>query len=247
YRPIGQFPYFTGTYADYYYLPAGHPVFRVPDELSDDTLGPVNCAMGTVTQGLTAAGCGEGQYVVIQGAGGLGLSAAAMAKDMGAERVIVLDRIPHRLETAKRFGADDTVNIGDYEAAQDRIQRVRELTSGRGADIVMELVGLAALVPEGIAMLRNGGTFIEIGNIVAGSKVEIEPQQLLRGKKIMGSAMYRPSILPLLLSFLVRTKGRYPFDEMVSHRFPLAQINEAFPVAEWSGRQTEVTRAVLVP
>lgn len=57
YRPVGQFPFFTGTYADYYYLPAGHPVFRVPGELSDDTLEPVNCAMGTVTQGLTAAGC----------------------------------------------------------------------------------------------------------------------------------------------------------------------------------------------
>ncbi|HLZ70554.1 MAG TPA: zinc-binding dehydrogenase [Dehalococcoidia bacterium] len=247
YRPVDQFPHFVGTYADYYYLPPGHPVFRVPDELSDDVLGPVNCAMGTVTQGLTAAGCGEGQQVVIQGAGGLGLSATAMAKDMGAERVIVLDRIPHRLALAKRFGADETVNISDYEAPQDRIQRVRELTGGRGADLVLELVGLASLMSEGIAMLRNGGTFVEIGNIVPDSTATIYPSQLLRGKKIMGSAMYRPSILPMALGFLVRAKGRYPFEELVSHRFPLAQINEAFPIAEWSGKQTEVTRAVLVP
>ena len=56
------------------------------------------------------------------------MSAAAMAKDMGAERVIVLDRIPHRLELAKRFGADVTVNIDEFEAPQDRIQHVRDLT-----------------------------------------------------------------------------------------------------------------------
>lgn len=247
YRDHVRPPHFTGTYADFYHLPPGQPFFRVPDELPDDVLAPVNCAMGTVTQGLIAAGAGEGQYVVIQGAGGLGLSAAAMAKDMGADRVIVLDRLAHRLDTARRFGADETIDVTVYDTPQARIERVHELTGGRGADIVMELVGLASLLPEGIAMLRNGGTFVEIGNIVPGSTVEIEPSQLLRGKRIIGSSMYQPSILPLILSFLVRTRTRYPFEQMVSHRFPLAAINEAFPVAEWSGRPTEVTRAVLVP
>jgi D-arabinose 1-dehydrogenase-like Zn-dependent alcohol dehydrogenase len=247
YGGVGEFPYFTGTYADYYYVPEDRPVFRVPDELPDAVLSPVNCAMGTVTQGLQAAGAGEDQYVVIQGAGGLGLTAAAMAKDMGAARVIVLDRLAHRLEMAKQFGADATIDITEYDTSEARVEQVRELTFGRGADIVMELVGLASLLPEGIAMLRNGGTFVEIGNIVPGSTVEIEPSQLLRGKKIMGSLMYRPSVMPLVLNFLVKNKDRYPFEQMVSHRFPLAEINDAFPVAEWSGRQTEVMRAVLVP
>jgi L-iditol 2-dehydrogenase len=247
YGQAGEFPYFTGTYADYYYIPPGHPVFRVPDELPDAVLAPVNCAMSTVMQGLLTAGVGEDQYVVIQGAGGLGLTAAAIAKDMGAARVIVLDRLAHRLALARQFGADETIDITAYDTSAARIERVRELTFGRGADVVLELVGLAGLLPEGVAMLRNGGTFVEIGNIVPDSKAEIYPSQLLRGKKIVGSLMYRPSIIPMVLSFLVKTKGKYPFEKMVSHRFPLAQINEAFPVAEWSGRQTEVTRAVLVP
>jgi threonine dehydrogenase-like Zn-dependent dehydrogenase len=247
YRDATQFPHFVGTYADYYYLPPRHPFFRVPDDLPDEVLAPVNCALGTVTQGLISAGAGEGQTVVIQGAGGLGLSAAAMARDMGADTVIVLDRLAGRLETAKRFGADATIDITEYDTPDARIGRVRELTRGRGADIVMELVGLASLLPEGIAMVRNGGTVVEIGNIVPGSRVEIEPSQLLRGKRIIGSSMYKPSILPMLLSFLVRTRGRYPFDSMISHRFPLANINEAFPIAEWSERTTEVTRAILVP
>ena len=56
----GTFPYFTGTYGDYYYLRANHPVFRVPEQLPDSVLGFVNCAMGTVTEGLMRAECGEG-------------------------------------------------------------------------------------------------------------------------------------------------------------------------------------------
>ena len=87
YPAAGAWPYFTGTYADFLYLPPRHPFFRVPDEQDDDLLGPVNCAMGTVTTGLIRAGAGEGDYVVIQGAGGLGVHATAMAKEMGADRV----------------------------------------------------------------------------------------------------------------------------------------------------------------
>ena len=71
-RIAGEYPYFTGTYADYFWVPPDHPVFKVPDELSDDVLGWVNCAMGTVTEGLLRAGCQEGHYVVIQGAGRAG-------------------------------------------------------------------------------------------------------------------------------------------------------------------------------
>jgi hypothetical protein len=190
----------------------------VPDELPDAVLAPVNCAMSTVMQGLLTAGVGEDQYVVIQGAGGLGLTAAAIAKDMGAARVIVLDRLAHRLALARQFGADETIDITAYDTSAARIERVRELTFERGADVVLELVGSAGLLPEGVAMLRNGGTFVEIGNIVPDSKAEIYPSQLLRGKKIVGSLMYRPSIIPMVLSFLVKTKGKYPFEKMVSHR-----------------------------
>ena len=246
--PVGdRYPYFTGTYADFLYLPPRHPAFRVPDELADDLLGPVNCALGTVTEGLLCAGAREGQSVVIQGAGGLGMNAIAMARDMGAGQIIVLDRLDNRLRLAEEFGADHTINIEEYNTAETRVQRVRELTRGRGADIVMELVGQAELLAEGIDMLSNGGTFVEIGDIVRGREVSIDPSKLLAGKRIIGSVMYRPSTLATILDFLVRTRGRVPFHRIVSHRFKLAEINEAFPKAEWDRRQTEVTRAMLVP
>lgn len=247
YPAAGVYPYFTGTYADFLYLPPRHPFFRVPDELSDDLLGPVNCAMGTVTTGLLRADAGEGDTVVIMGAGGLGLHATAMAKDMGAHQVIVLDRLDNRLRLAEEFGADATLNVEEYATPAARVQRIRELTRGRGATIVMELVGKAELLAEGIDMLSNGGTFIEIGDIVAGREVAIDPSKLLSGKSIIGSRMYRPSLLPKLLDYLVRNRYKLPFHTLISHKFPLAQVNEAFEKAEWSQRQTEITRAVLIP
>ena len=247
YAAGGVYPYFTGTYADFLYLPPRHPFFRVPDELPDDLLGPVNCAMGTVTTGLMRANAKEGDYVVIQGAGGLGLHAIAMAKDMGADRVIVLDRLANRLELAEEFGADYTINIEEFNTAETRVERVKELTNGRGTDVVMELVGRAELLAEGIDMLSNGGTFVEIGDIVRGREVSIDPSKLLAGKSIVGSLMYRPELLPTLLNFLVRTQHKLPFHKIVSHKFPLAEVNEAFPQAEWNSRQTDITRAMLVP
>jgi threonine dehydrogenase-like Zn-dependent dehydrogenase len=243
-----QFPFFTGTYADYYHVAPNQARFKVPDELPDSVLGWVNCAMGTVTEGLQRAGAREGDYVVIQGAGGLGLNAVAMAKDMGAHRVIVLDRLEGRLELAREFGADHTINIeSEWTTPEMRRQRVMELTDGRGADIVMELVGKSDLMVEGLTYLANGGTFVEIGNIVRGNTATIDPSTMLAGKKIMGSAMYRPAMLPMLLENLVKKQGKLPFDKIVSNTFPLAQINEAFEQAEWLDRQTAVTRTMLVP
>lgn len=246
-RGAGEWPYFTGTYADYYYIGQNQPVFVIPDELPDNALGFINCAMGTVTEGLTRAGCKEGDYVVIQGAGGLGLNATAMAKDMGAHRVIVLDRLQNRLELAEQFGADATINIEEYSTPADRKQRVLELTDGRGADVVVELVGRAELLIEGIDFLANGGTYVEIGNIVRGQTVTFDPSTVLRGKKIIGSSMYRPKMLPLMMEMMVKNLNKRPYAQIVSHTYPLAEVNDAFQQCEWHERQTAVSRAMLVP
>ena len=246
--PTGTFPYFVGTFADYYYAPPAMPVFKVPDELSDAVLAPVNCAMGTATQALLSAGCGQGDHVVVQGAGGLGLTAVAMAKDMGADQVIVLDRLESRLEVAREFGADHTINVEEFTAPDQRIKMVQDFTRGRGADIVLEFVGLADLLPEGVAMLRRGGTYVDVGLFFPGRTVSFDPSTIvMSGKKIMGSAMYRPIVLSTILDFLVRNQGHRPFDKLVSHRFPLDDINAAFTESEWANQSTPVVRAVLVP
>ena len=125
---------------------------------------------------------------------------------------------------------------------------VHELTRGRGADIVLEFVGLADLLPEGVAMLRRGGTYVDVGLFFPGRTVSFDPSTIvMSGKKIMGSAMYRPIVLAQILDFLVRNQDRRPFDKLVSHRFALDDINVAFAQSEWADQQTPVVRAVLVP
>ena len=91
---------------------------RCPDSISDDVATPVNCALAQVLYGLDKVRVRVGDTVVLQGAGGLGLNAAAVAKEMGAAKIIVIDQIPERLELARRFGADHTLSLQELSAAR---------------------------------------------------------------------------------------------------------------------------------
>jgi threonine dehydrogenase-like Zn-dependent dehydrogenase len=248
-RGPGEFPHFNGAFAEYYYLrPSGH-LFKVPDVLADELVSPVNCALSQVIHGLQQAGLGFGDTVVIQGAGGLGIQAAAVAKDMGAGVVIVIDQIPGRLELARAFGADHTINLRDVPERKERVSLVRKYTGGAGADVACDFVGFPQVIPEGIEMLLSGGTYLEIGTISRGAKVELEPAQLVwGGKKIVGVIMYDATVIPRALDFLVRNRARWPFERLVSHKYPLDQIDKAFADSEWHGRETTtITRAALQP
>lgn len=242
-----QSPHFFGTFADYLALGPGVPIFRVPDAVPDDILSPVNCAMGTVMEGLLAAGAGPGSSVVLCGAGGLGLTGVALAKHMGAAQVIAVDLLKPRLELARQFGADQTIDATEVATAEERIALVQEITGG-GADVVVELVGIPNLLTEGVAMLDRGGTFVEIGLFFSGRSVAFDPSTVVTtGKRIIGSNGYRPLVLPLILDFLAGAHGRLPFDRLVSHRFKLTDINQAFGESEWQGSDTAVVRAVVEP
>jgi len=247
---IEEFPYCNGGFAEYYYLFPGHFVFKVPDEMPDEAVAGVNCAAAQVVYGLHQSGLRMGDYVVVQGAGGLGLNAAAAAKEMGAGLVISIDGQPSRLALASQCGADYTIDINEYTTPDSRVERVKELTEGRGADVVMEVVGYPQVVPEGIQMVRRGGTFVEIGNIWPNSNVTLDMSKVLWGQvRIITSTHYDPYILPVTLDFLVRTKDRYPLTKVISHSFPLEQIGEAFEQAEWAGKseETTITRAAVRP
>jgi threonine dehydrogenase-like Zn-dependent dehydrogenase len=250
-RPLGpsQFPHFHGAFAEYYYLRDRGAIFVVPDSLSDELVSPVNCALSQVIFGLDRAGLAFGGSVVIQGAGGLGIQAAAVAKDMGAATVIVVDQLAGRLELARAFGADHTINLKDVADRRERVNLVRKWTGGVGADVACDFVGFPQVIPEGIEMLRSGGTYLEIGTISRGAKIELEPSLLVWGsKKIVGVIQYDPGVIPKALDFLVRNQTRWPFDRLISHKYPLEHINQAFADSEWHAKDTtRITRAALVP
>ena len=243
-------PYCNGGFAEYYHLYPGHYVFKVPDELPDEAVTAVNCAVSQVIYALQIGGARMGDAVVVQGAGGLGLYATAAARDMGAGRVITIDGLAQRLDLAQQCGADYTIDINEYPTAEDRAERVRELTGGWGADVCLELVGYPQVVAEGLQMLRRGGTLVEVGNIWANSNVTLDLSKLIWGQtRIVPAAHYNPDVLPAALDFLVRTRDRFPLTSVMSHRYPLEQIGEAFEQSEWLGRSegTAITRAFVAP
>jgi threonine dehydrogenase-like Zn-dependent dehydrogenase len=247
--PFEQYPYCDAGYAEYYYLPQGHYVFKVPDELPDEVLAPVNCALSQVLDGLEKADLRFGDTVVIQGAGGLGLSGAAIAAEKGASQVIVIDGLTPRLELARQCGATETIDMKDHPTAEDRIERVRELTQGRGADVVVEVVGVPAATLEGLEMVRTAGKYVDIGNILP-TPIDLPADKVIRQQiRWMGVTAYDPWIIPAGLDFLVRTRDRYALSKVASHSFPLEEINKAFEFAEWQGKdgETVATRVLIKP
>lgn len=237
-------PHFYGAFGDYYYVRPGAAIFKVPDELSDPMVAGVNCALSQVIGGLQLAGLKLGENVVIQGAGGLGVYATAVAKEMGAGQVIVIDTIPERLELARAFGADAVIDIETFPDADLRVRQVLELTAGWGADLVAELVGHPRVCNEGLRMLGRTGRYLEIGNINPGLTYELDPSTLVFGNRsILGMVYYEAEHLQQALELMRRTRDTYPWQRVVSHTFPLEHINEAFAQAD-AGR---VTRAAVVP
>jgi threonine dehydrogenase-like Zn-dependent dehydrogenase len=246
---LNEYPYCDGGYAEYYFLPPGHYVFKVPDVLPDDAIPPVNCALCQVLHGIEYAEMKFGDVIVIQGAGGLGIYAAAIAAEKGASRVISIDGQKHRLAFARQCGATDVIDMNEFPTPEARVARVKELTDGRGADIVVEVVGIAAATVEGLDMVRVNGKFVDIGNIVP-QHVSFPATKVITNQiQWRGLMHYNPWIMPAALDFLVRTQERYPLTKMVSHSFPLSEINKAFEFAEWQGKGagTAATRVILKP
>src|SRR3954471_13423448 len=103
-------PHFHATYATHYYVNPDQYIYKVPDNVPDSVASFANCALSQVAFGAHVAQVTGGETVVIQGAGGLGLSAIAVCKRRGA-RVIVIDGVEYRLEAARAFGADEIVDL----------------------------------------------------------------------------------------------------------------------------------------
>lgn len=240
-----EFPHFRGAYGEYYYLRPDHQwVFKVPNELSDESVVPINCAMSAITCAMHKVHIPLEGTVVIQGAGGLGLTATAVAKEMGATQVIVVDKVAARLEMSKSFGSDEVINFSEYSTTESRRERVKELTGGKGADIVVEVAGRPEVVAEGLDMVGPGGTYLSMGIVIGNAYSQIDMERVVhKGLTIIGSSTYQVWAIPKVLDFLVRTRDKYPFHKLISHKYKLEDINEAFK----QSIHGNVTRAGIVP
>jgi threonine dehydrogenase-like Zn-dependent dehydrogenase len=237
-------PHFLGGYAEFHYLRPGTTIFKLADDLPTEALIGAGCALITAIHGVERTGIGWRDSVVVQGAGPVGIAALAVAKSAGAGQVIVLGAPRHRLELAKRFGADHVIDIDAVRTPAERIDALRQLAGGYGADAVLECVGAPVAVVEGMEMCRDGGKYLVLGHYCDAGPVSWNPHVITRKQlQVFGSWSSEPRHLKAAIDFLRATPKEFPFAEMVSHRFPLARANEALAAtANWKS-----AKSVIVP
>jgi putative phosphonate catabolism associated alcohol dehydrogenase len=224
----------SGGLADHCHLVAGTSIFRVPADLDDRVACPANCATATVVAALRAAGNCEGEVVLIQGAGMLGLTTAALARSQQAREVIVCDVDDQRLRRAEQFGATQTVRVEPDNQALQAI--VMETTCQRGVDLVLELSGSPDATETGLQLLRTGGRYIWVGAVFPTRPISLSPETVVRSMlKIQGVHNYTPVDLSDALTFLETHHQEFPFAELVSKSFGLEEANTAFQQAADSG------------
>jgi len=243
-------PHLNGTYAEYIYLNEGTPVFKVPETLSNEIISPATCALITMIEGLETVGVDVGDNVVIQGTGALALYGIALAKEMGAGKVIVvesnIEQSEARIRQAEEFGADHIVNVKAYATLEERVKRVKELCDGFGPDVILECTGAPAVISEGIEMARDPSRYLLIGTASESGTVAINPTRItLKRMRLYGakSAAARHMNLYKALRFLEGNMDRYPFDEIITHKYKLENVNEAIQGME----RRETGKAALIP
>lgn len=241
--PTEESPHFHGTFGTHYYIHSDQYFYKVPDSVSNSVAASANCALSQVYFGLEQGNVTSGETLLIQGAGGLGLNAIAIAKEKQL-RVIVMDGVESRLVQAKAFGADEVLLMGDYPTVEDRTAKIMALTNNRGVDVALEVAGVPQAFAEGVEYIRAGGRYIVIGNISPGQTVAFDPGYLTRKSvQIIPVLRYNPWYLKKALDFLARNVGRYPFETLLDAQFSLEDTQEAL---DQSAART-VTRATIIP
>ncbi len=223
----------SGGMADHCHLAPGTAILRVPTSLPDTVACPANCATATAAAALRYAGPCEGRVVLVQGAGMLGLTAAAMAACDGAREVVVCDTVAERLPRARRFGATRTVKADDEAALRTTVD---EATSGRGVDLAVDMSGSPAAIEAGVKLLRIGGRYVLVGAVCPARPISISAETIVRNLlSIQGVHNYGPHDLRRALQFLQEGHERFPFEELVDETFALEDATAAFAHASRSG------------
>jgi L-iditol 2-dehydrogenase len=150
------------------------------------------------------------------------------ARMLGAGTIIAADLSDYRLDFAKRLGADHVVNVGKSSKA-DRLQFVKGLTHGRGADVVIECAGVPQVVPEALEMLRISGLLVEAGNFSDLGEISLSAHKHICAKnaRILGVGGEEPAAYGPSMRQMARYMKQYPLREFVTHRYGLRDVEAA--------------------
>lgn len=199
-------------------------LFPIPDSLSDDDgamLEPLGVAIHTVDLGKIKPGMSVGVF----GCGPIGLLIIQLARLSGAANIIATDMLPHRLEAAKRYGANQA-----YFAEDDsRLSQIRAATDGRGVHVAFDAAGVQEAIDDAFAAVRPGGKLILAG-IPEDDRTSFSASVARRKGLTIKLVRRMKHTYPRAIELV--SKGLVDVRSLVTHRFPLEQSAEAFQVAQ---------------
>jgi L-iditol 2-dehydrogenase len=224
-----------GAFAEYVAVPA-RGIYRLPEDLAFEEAALVE-SVSIALHGVGRLRVSLGDLAVVVGAGTIGLLAIQALKARGCALVAAADVAPERLELARRLGADALIDTGSAEAAAD----VRRLTGGRGADAVVEAVGLPATVRFAVESVRKGGELALVGNF--SPEVALPLQSVVtREVALLGSCASQGEY-PAALELMARR--RIDVRSLISAAAPLADGPSWFK--RLYDREPGLLKVVLVP
>ncbi len=235
-----------GGWSERIVLKPGVRVIPLPPEVGPERLIAGGCGLATAVHAVDRAGLRMGDVVVVQGSGPVGLNAALLALLSGAEAIVIGDPA-NRLDLARELGADATISVADT-TPEERLERVRAATGGRGADIVIEATGNPAAFREGLRMARDGGRCIVAGHYTDAGDVAINPHTDLNRKhlEVRGSWGADYSHFHRMVGILARHR-EIPWERMVSRVYSLDEMNEALADVEAGRVVKAMVRAAGTP
>lgn len=223
-------PHLWGSYAEYVYVPLNARIHKVPEDMPAETaiLAAVVIADG-IHWVQNIGNVKVGDDVVIIGPGPQGLASTLVARERGAGLVVVagLARDNVRVSFAKELGADYVVDI----EKEDLVERIRELTGGSMADVVMECAGTVEAIQTAIDLVKPRGTVVCMS--MSGMKeIPIIIQKIAANeiafKGALGPAGNVKAAIKFVYSIVKRRK--YPLERFISHKFSLERSEEALKV-----------------
>src|SRR3984885_4126792 len=227
-----------GTQADFVRVPfADASTYPLPAGASDEEILMLADILPTGYEvGVLNGGVRPGDVVAIVGAGPVGLSAITGARLFSPSYVVAIDLADSRLEAAKQFGADVTVN----NLTEDPLEVIRSLTGGLGADVAIEAVGAPATFELAVQLSRPGGRIANIGVHGKPATLHLEDQWIRNITITTGlvDAYSTPTLLRLVAS------GQIDAGRFVTHRFALDEFDEAYDVFARAG-ETGALKVVL--
>ncbi len=253
---------YDGGQAEYVRVPfADVGPMKIPEDMDEEDVLFLTDIFPTGYQAAEMGGIKGGETVVVFGCGPVGLFAQKSAWLMGAGRVIAVDQYPYRLEFARDYNNVETVN---FREVGDIIMHLKEMTGGRGPDVCIDAVGLEAdgsvlhdflgriLMMQGgnptainwsINTVRKGGNVVLIG--VYGPPWNLIPigTAMNKGLTLRMAQCNTKRYMPHLLEHI--RKDRVDAKRIISHRFPLDQIGDAYKM--FAGKTHECRKVVLTP